>query len=104
MWVNTFGTAYRVHRLTSPDGLHWQWAKRYGPDGEFGTGDDGTFDDHQRSYPSIVSANEGLRCWFTGNIFGATGMGYAVLPQQAVNDTARNGEQTAAGDADKLRP
>lgn len=79
MWVNTFGTAYRVHRLVSKDGLHWQWAKRYGPDGELGVGDAGAFDDQQRSYPSMVSSNAELRCWFTGNQFGATGIGYAVL-------------------------
>ena len=79
MWVNTFGTAYRVHRLVSNDGLNWQWAKRYGPDGELGVGTNGAFDDEQRSYPSIVSVDGELRCWFTGNRFGATGTGYAVL-------------------------
>ena len=83
MWVNTFGTAYRVHRLVSRDGLHWQWAKRYGVDGELGVGDHGAFDDQQRSYPSIVSSNGELRCWFTGNQFGATGIGYAVLRPQS---------------------
>lgn len=93
MWVNTFGTAYRVHRLVSRDGLNWQWAKRYGPDGELGVGDDGAFDDQQRSYPSIVSSNGGLRCWFTGNGFGATGIGYAVLPPRDVDEVARSGEQ-----------
>ena len=36
MWVNTFGTAYRVHRLVSRDGLRWEWAERLGPDGELG--------------------------------------------------------------------
>jgi len=90
MWVNTFGTAYRVHRLVSRDGLHWQWAKRYGPDGEFGVGDNGAFDDQQRSYPSIVSGNGELRCWFTGNRFGATGIGYAVAPAGAVADLPPN--------------
>ncbi|MBS3761670.1 MAG: hypothetical protein KGZ25_00065 [Planctomycetes bacterium] len=78
MWVNTFGTAYRVHRLTSKDGLDWHWAERYGPDGELGVGEEGTFDDHQRSYPTVVSDNGRLHCWFTGNGFGATGIGYAV--------------------------
>ena len=80
MWVNTFGTAYRVHRLVSEDGLNWQWAKRYGPAGELGIGADGAFDDHQRSYPSMVSSNGKWHCWFTGNGFGATGIGYAVCP------------------------
>jgi hypothetical protein len=78
LWVNTFGTAYRVHRLTSPDGLAWKWADRVGPDGELGVGAPGAFDDHQRSYPTLVRHGNGYRCWFTGNQFGATGMGYAV--------------------------
>ena len=80
MWLNTFGTAYRVHRLTSQDGFTWQWAERCGPDGELGVGGQGDFDDHQRSYPTVVCAEGELRCWFTGNQFGATGMGYAVTP------------------------
>ena len=77
MWVNTFGTAYRVHRLVSRDGLSWEWTKRLGPDGELGVGSDGAFDDEQRSYPTVVSSGENLHCWFTGNRFGATGIGYA---------------------------
>ena len=82
MWVNTFGTAYRVHRLVSKDGLNWQWAERSGPDGELSTGNAGAFDDHQRSYPSIVSSNGEWHCWFTGNGFGTTGIGYAVFPSR----------------------
>ena len=78
LWVNTFGTAYRVHRLTSADGLNWNWSPRVGPDGELGTGAAGKFDDHQRSYPTLVRHEDELRCWFTGNGFGATGIGYAV--------------------------
>ena len=78
MWVNTFGTAYRVHRLVSSDGLRWEWAERLGPDGELGVGSEGAFDDEQRSYPTVVSSGENLHCWFTGNRFGATGIGYAT--------------------------
>ncbi len=78
MWVNTFGTAYRVHRLTSPDGFHWEWAERVGPDGELGVGAAGSFDDVQRSYPTMLPAYGSLHCWFTGNRFGETGMGYCV--------------------------
>ena len=80
MWVNTFGTAYRVHRLVSPDGIRWEWADREGPDGELGVGKKGDFDDHQRSYPTIIRHDEEYRCWYTGNGFGVTGMGYAVWP------------------------
>jgi hypothetical protein len=82
MWVNTYGTAYRVHRLTSIDGLHWEWDTRYGPDGELGVGEDGSFDSEQRSYPTIVPTDTELRCWYTGNRFGETGIGYAVLPDR----------------------
>jgi len=78
LWVNTFGTAYRVHRLLSQDGVHWTWGKRVGPDGELGTGEGGCFDDFQRSYPTIIRHENEWRCWYTGNGFGATGMGYAV--------------------------
>ena len=78
LWVNTFGSAYRVHRLFSAEGIRWQWAERWGPEGELGVGEPGAFDDHQRSYPTIVRHNDEYRCWYTGNGFGATGMGYAV--------------------------
>jgi hypothetical protein len=78
MWVNTFGTAYRVHRLTSTDGLKWEWGERLGPDGELGVGEEGAFDDRQRSYPTMVHRSGTFHCWYTGNAFGVTGMGYAV--------------------------
>ena len=80
MWVNTFGTAYRVHRLHSLDGLHWQWTARLGPDGELGTGPQSAFDDQQRCYPTIVHHQDHYRCWYTGNGFGTTGIGYATQP------------------------
>jgi hypothetical protein len=86
MWVNTFGTAYRVHRLVSRDGLTWQWSKRIGPDGELGVGQKGSFDDRQRSYPTIIASQGEWRCWFTGNMFGETGIGYAVAPEQTVKE------------------
>lgn len=80
LWVNTFGTAYRVHRLASRDGIHWNWQPRVGPEGELGVGAPGSFDDHQRSYPTIVQHGQELRCWYTGNNFGTTGLGYATSP------------------------
>jgi hypothetical protein len=78
MWVNTFGTAYRVHRLTSKDGVKWDWAERVGPDGEFGVGEPGAFDDHQRSYPAMLRLGDTLHAWYTGNQFGHFGMGHAI--------------------------
>jgi len=80
MWVNTFGSAYRVHRLTSDDGIAWRWCERVGPQGELGHGTPGAFDDHQRSYPVMLAHGEEVRCWYTGNGFGTAGMGYAVAP------------------------
>ncbi len=77
MWVSTFGHAYRIRSLTSADGLSWTWQPS-GPEGDFGVGSPGQFDDHQRSYASVVLHGSEYRCWYTGNKFGATGMGYAV--------------------------
>ena len=76
LWVNTFGTAYRVRSLVSGDGLNWTWTAS-GPDGDLGVGAAGSFDDHQRSYAVVVPHEGGLRCWYTGNGFGQTGIGYA---------------------------
>lgn len=77
MWVNTFGTAYRVRSLWSTDGLQWNWCAS-GPDGDMGVGEKGSFDDHQRCYVSIVKHDSKYRCWYSANGFGSTGMGYAV--------------------------
>ncbi|MHB0935140.1 MAG: glycoside hydrolase family protein [Armatimonadota bacterium] len=76
-WVHTFGTAYRVRGLTSADGLAWEWQPG-GIDGELGVGEPGAFDAEQRCYVSVVREGEEYRCWYTGNGFGGTGMGYAV--------------------------
>jgi hypothetical protein len=77
MWVSTFGTAYRIRSLVSKDGLSWEWNSS-GIDGELGVGDEGAFDDHQRSYACVVKHQDEYRCWYTGNGFGRTGMGYAI--------------------------
>jgi len=77
MWVSTFGTAYRIRSLVSTDGLNWKWIES-GIDGEFGLGEKGTFDDHQRSYVCVLKHGEEYRCWYTGNSFGGMGMGYAT--------------------------
>ena len=76
-WVHTFGTAYRVRSLVSADGLAWDWLPG-GIDGELGVGEDGSFDSQQRCYVSVVQYGEEYRCWYTGNGFGSTGMGYAI--------------------------
>ncbi|MBS13919.1 MAG: hypothetical protein CME19_20285 [Gemmatimonadetes bacterium] len=76
MWLHTFGTAYRVRSLFSRDGMHWTWQKS-GIDGELGVGKQGCFDDQQRCYVSVIKSGDTYRCWYTGNGFGQTGMGYA---------------------------
>ena len=76
MWISTFGHAYRIRSLVSPDGITWERVPS-GPDGDLGVGAAGTFDDHQRSYASVVKYGDTYRMWYTGNRFGATGIGYA---------------------------
>lgn len=80
LWVCTFGYAYRVHHLESDDGITWRWCPRVGPQGELGVGAAGKFDAAMRTYPAIVAHEGRLRCWFTGDQFGCTGMGYAESP------------------------
>ena len=43
-----------------------------------GKGEPGTFDDNQRSYATILKHGDEYRCWYTGNRFGDTGIGYAT--------------------------
>lgn len=76
MWVNTCGIAYRMRSLVSSDAEHWQWNES-GEDGEMSIGEPGTFDDLQRSYVSILRQDRRYHCWYTGNGYGTTGMGYA---------------------------
>ncbi len=76
MWLHTFGSAYRVRSLFGQDGLNWEWQES-GVDGEFGVGETGCFDDRQRCYVSVIKSGDTYRCWFTGNGFGETGLGYA---------------------------
>ncbi|MCG3147672.1 MAG: hypothetical protein PCFJNLEI_01113 [Verrucomicrobiae bacterium] len=76
MFISTFGHAYRVRSLVSADGLHWERVPS-GPAGDLGVGAPGAFDDHQRSYASVIKEGDRYHLWYTGNRFGATGMGYA---------------------------
>ena len=76
MWLHTFGTAYRVRSLYSHDGIDWEWQPS-GPDGEFSIGEKGAFDDQQRCYVTVIKHGDTYRCWYTGNGFGQTGMGFA---------------------------
>ena len=77
MWVNTCGTRYRVRSLVSDDGLTWNW-NQSGELGEMAVGEAGAFDDNQRSYATVVKYGDEYRCWYTGNTFGFTGIGFAT--------------------------
>jgi len=87
MWLHTFGTAYRVRSLFGRDGLNWEWQES-GIDGEFGIGKEGCFDDRQRCYVSVMKFGDTYRCWYTGNGFGQTGMGYAEGTAVTTGDVA----------------
>ena len=76
MWVSCLSRHYRICSLTSRDAIHWNWQPA-GMGGDFGTGPPGSFDDQQRCYAMVVKHEGEYRCWYTGNGFGATGMGYA---------------------------
>ncbi len=76
MWVNTCGIAYRMRSLWSRDGLTWEWFNS-GEDGDMGIGPTGAFDDEQRCYVSVLRNDDTYHCWYTGNGYGTTGMGYA---------------------------
>jgi len=77
MFISTFGHAYRIRSLVSDDGLIWNRVPS-GPDGDLGVGAPGAFDDHQRSYASVIKHGDEYRLWYTGNGFGATGIGYVT--------------------------
>jgi hypothetical protein len=81
LFVSTFGHAYRIRSLTSPDALHWTHVPS-GPDGDLGIGASSSgansFDSHQRSYACVLRHKNQYRLWYTGNNFGDTGLGYAT--------------------------
>jgi len=81
MWVGAIGSAYRLRSLTSDDGINWEWDTDgdYYDDGRLlgGVGSPGSFDDHKRSYASVIRSGDEYLLWYTGNEFGMTGMGFA---------------------------
>ena len=40
--------------------------------------DTGAFDSKQRCYACVVKRHDDYRCWYTGDRYGAAGIGYAV--------------------------
>jgi len=77
MWVSCTAKRYRIFSLVSQDGHSWDWAPA-GPDGDLGIGPEGAFDDAQRSYAAVVRQDDQYLMWFSGNGYGATGMGFAI--------------------------
>ena len=77
MWVSCLGRYYRVCSLASRDAIHWHWQPSE-VEGDFGRGALGSFDDRQRCYATVIKQDDEYRCWYTGNGFGVTGMGYAT--------------------------
>ena len=77
MWVSGSGHRYRMFSLISDDLLHWEWEPS-DVDGDFGVGEPDTFDSEQRSYTAVTREGDEYRCWYSGNGYGATGIGYAV--------------------------
>lgn len=92
MWVSCIGATYRVHALNSRDGLSWEWDNvegvpdlRGNTDDTSGLGPPGAFDDKMRGYTCVIAHGNELRCWYTGNGYGASGMGYASRPLDAAS-------------------
>lgn len=77
MWASCYGERYRVFSLTSEDLIHWEW-QPVDDDGDLGVGEEGAFDSLQRSYTAVILEGDEYRCWYSGNGYGATGIGYAV--------------------------
>jgi len=77
MWFSSFGYAYRIQEAVSQDGIKWAHVTN-NADSYFGIGQEGAFDDKQRSYACIVKRKDIYHMWYTGNGFGSTGIGYAI--------------------------
>ncbi len=76
MWFNSFGHHYRIQEAISFDGINFEFTTNH-LDDYFGVGKQGNFDDQQRSYPFVIKKQDLYHMWYTGNNFGATGIGYA---------------------------
>ena len=75
MWVGCLARHYRTCSLVSRDAIHWHWQPT-GTAGDLGLGAPGAFDSEQRCHAMVVKHGDAYRCWYVGNGFGATGIGY----------------------------
>jgi hypothetical protein len=83
MWFSIFdmkSKGYRLGYATSPDGVHWNRAfdRQILPLTADG------FDSQNQSYPNVIDMGEQLWMFYTGNSFGATGIGLATLDKSAL--------------------
>jgi hypothetical protein len=84
MWFSIFDMrktkGYRLGYARSTDGVHWQRSfdkevLPLTPDG---------FDSENQSYPCVIDMGQQLWMFYTGNTFGATGIGLATLDKSAL--------------------
>ncbi|MFB3902678.1 MAG: hypothetical protein ACE15E_04440 [Acidobacteriota bacterium] len=77
MWLSVFTMdgGYRLNYARSEDGVEWV---RY-PDKEIMRLSPGEFDSENQSYANLVDMGDELWMFYTGNNFGATGIGLAAL-------------------------
>ncbi|MCG3147671.1 MAG: hypothetical protein PCFJNLEI_01112 [Verrucomicrobiae bacterium] len=77
LWVCCIGTTYRIHALRSRDGVAWSWEQPAG-EPDLNVGAPGAFDDAMVGYPCVLRIGDELHCWYTGNGYGAAGIGHVV--------------------------
>jgi predicted GH43/DUF377 family glycosyl hydrolase len=83
MWFSVFdmkSKGYRLGYARSADGVKWDRAfdkqiLPLTPDG---------FDSQNQSYPNVIDMGQQLWMFYTGNAFGATGIGLATLDKSAL--------------------
>jgi hypothetical protein len=83
MWFSIFdmkSKGYRLGYARSADGVKWQ---RYF-DRQILPLTPGGFDSENQSYPCVIDMGKQLWMFYTGNAFGATGIGLATLDKSAL--------------------
>jgi hypothetical protein len=83
MWFSIFdmkSKGYRLGYATSADGVKWNRAF----DKQILPLTPGGFDSENQSYPCVIDMGDQLWMFYTGNAFGATGIGLATLEKSAL--------------------
>lgn len=78
MWFSARGTAYRIYRADSADGIEW----RRRPGTSLGPGT-ASWEDEMVCYPHVVIHDDRRLLFYNGNGYGATGFGVAEQPLSA---------------------